>query len=180
MVYKRKICPPKHTIIHVYKFLFRWVERSLTSLRIPSLDQETEEDNKNQVGKKEEENVEKADVEKGKEEKTEGKPAKLVRPIILILLFLIMLLLLLAAGLVILLKKEASSISSSQLTVSPTSQSSFKPQKEEDSTEAPSPSQSSITSSATYMDSSTPRIPVAQGTTYFPDPPPRAGSRLIL
>lgn len=179
MVYKRKICPPKHTIIHVYKFLFRWVERSLTSLRIPSLDQEPE-DNRNQVGKKEEENVEKADVEKRKEEKTEGKSAKSVKPIILVLLFHIMLLLLLAAGLVILLKKEASSKSSSQLTVSLTSQSSFKPQKEEDSTEAPSPSQSSITSSATYMDSSTPRIPVAQGTTYFPDPPPRAGSRLIL
>ena len=91
-----------------------------------------------------------------------------------------MLLLSAAAGLVILLKKEASP-ASSQLTVSPTPEYSFEPQEEEHSTEAaPSSSQSSVTSSDTDMDSSTLRMPVAQGTTYFPDPPPRAGSRLIL
>ena len=148
------------------------MERSLTSLRIPSLDQE-KDDSRNQLGMKEEEN-EQTDVEK-----TEGKPAKTVKPIILILLFLIMLLLSAAAGLVILLKKEASP-ASSQLTVSPTPEYSIKPQEEEHSTEAPSSSQSSVTSSDTDMDSSTLRMPVAQGTTYFPDPPPRAGSRLIL
>ena len=152
------------------------MERSLTSLRIPSLDPE-KDDNRNHLEKKEEENEQACGAEKSKEEEMEGKLAKTFKPIILILLFLIMLLLL-AAGLVILLRKETSS-TSSQLTVSLIPESSLNP-KEENSTEAPSSSQSSITSALTDMDSSTLRMPVAHGTTYFPDPPPRAGSRLIL
>ena len=150
------------------------MERSLTSLRIPSLDHE-KDDNRNQLDKKENNT---SDVEKSDEEHGEGKSAKTVKPIILILLFLIMLLLL-AAGLAVLLKKDTSS-TSSQLTVSLAPQSSLNPKEgEEYSTEAPPFSQSSLTSPIT-TDSSTLRMPVGQGTTYFPDPPPRAGSRLIL
>ena len=152
------------------------MERSLTSLRIPSPHQE-KDDNRNQLAKKEEEN-DQTDVEKRNDENTKGMLAKTVKPIIIILLFLIMLLLL-AAGLAILLKKDTSS-TSSQLTVSLTAQSSLKPQEEEYSTEATYSFQSSITSPVTDTESSTLRRPVAQGTTYFPDPPPRAGSRLLL
>ena len=155
-------------------FVSRWVERSLTSLRIPSLDEEKQkDDNEGQVGRKEEE----TDVERSKDEDTDGwlRLAKAPKPIILILLFLIILLLS-AAGLAILLKTEPNS---SQLTVSPlTTESSSKPQEEEYSTE--STSQHSTTLPATDTDSSTLRRPAGQATTYFPDTAPRAGSRLLL
>ena len=159
-------------------FVSRWVERSLTSLRIPSLDEEKQkEDNEGQVGRKEEE----TDVERSKDEDTDGwlRLAKAPKPIILILLFLIILLLS-AAGLAILLKTEPSP-NSSQLTVSPlTTESSSKPQEEEYSTESTSSSQHSTTLPATDTDSSTLRRPAGQATTYFPDTAPRAGSRLLL
>ena len=155
-------------------FVSRWVERSLTSLRIPSLDEEKQkDDNEGQVGRKEEE----TDVERSKDEDTDGwlRLAKAPKPIIIILLFLIILLLS-AAGLAILLKTEPNS---SQLTVSPlTTESSSKPQEEEYSTE--STSQHSTTLPATDTDSSTLRRPAGQATTYFPDTAPRAGSRLLL
>ena len=155
-------------------FVSRWVERSLTSLRIPSLDEEKQkDDNEGQVGRKEEE----TDVERSKDEDTDGwlRLAKAPKPIILILLFLIILLLS-AAGLAILLKTEPNS---SQLTVSPlTTESSSKPQEEEYSTE--STSQHSTTLPTTDTDSSTLRRPAGQATTYFPDTAPRAGSRLLL
>ena len=155
-------------------FVSRWVERSLTSLRIPSLDEEKQkDDNEGQVGRKEEE----TDVERSKDEDTDGwlRLAKAPKPIILILLFLIILLLS-AAGLAMLLKTEPNS---SQLTVSPlTTESSSKPQEEEYSTE--STSQHSTTLPATDTDSSTLRRPAGQATTYFPDTAPRAGSRLLL
>ena len=157
-------------------FVSRWVERSLTSLRIPSLDEEKQkDDNEGQVGRKEEE----TDVERSKDEDTDGwlRLAKAPKPIILILLFLIILLLS-AAGLAILLKTEPSP-NSSQLTVSPlTTESSSKPQEEEYSTE--STSQHSTTLPAADTDSSTLRRPTGQATTYFPDTAPRAGSRLLL
>ena len=157
-------------------FVSRWVERSLTSLRIPSLDEEKQkDDNEGQVGRKEEE----TDVERSKDEDTDGwlRLAKAPKPIILILLFLIILLLS-AAGLAILLKTEPNS---SQLTVSPlTTESSSKPQEEEYSTESASSSQHSTTLPATDTDSSTLRRPAGQATTYFPDTAPRAGSRLLL
>ena len=157
-------------------FVSRWVERSLTSLRIPSLDEEKQkDDNEGQVGRKEEE----TDVERSKDEDTDGwlRLAKAPKPIILILLFLIILLLS-AAGLAILLKTEPSP-NSSQLTISPlTTESSSKPQEEEYSTE--STSQHSTTLPATDTDSSTLRRPAGQATTYFPDTAPRAGSRLLL
>ena len=156
-------------------FVSRWVERSLTSLRIPSLDEEKQkDDNEGQVGRKEEE----TDVERSKDEDTDGwlRLAKAPKPIILILLFLIILLLS-AAGLAILLKTEPNS---SQLTVSPlTTESSSKPQEEEYSTESASSSQHSTTLPATDTDSSTLRRPAGQATTYFPDTAPRAGSRLL-
>ena len=156
-------------------FVSRWVERSLTSLRIPSLDEEKQkDDNEGQVGRKEEE----TDVERSKDEDTDGwlRLAKAPKPIILILLFLIILLLS-AAGLAILLKTEPSP-NSSQLTVSPlTTESSSKPQEEEYSTE--STSQHSSTLPTTDTASSTLRRPAGQATTYFPDTAPRAGSRLL-
>ena len=156
-------------------FVSRWVERSLTSLRIPSLDEEKQkDDNEGQVGRKEEE----TDVERSKDEDTDGwlRLAKAPKPIILILLFLIILLLS-AAGLAILLKTEPNS---SQLTVSPlTTESSSKPQEEEYSTESASSSQHSTTLPAADTDSSTLRRPAGQATTYFPDTAPRAGSRLL-
>ena len=156
-------------------FVSRWVERSLTSLRIPSLDEEKQkDDNEGQVGRKEEE----TDVERSKDEDTDGwlRLAKAPKPIIIILLFLIILLLS-AAGLAILLKTEPSP-DSSKLTVSPlTTESSSKPQEEEYSTE--STSQHSTTLPAADTDSSTLRRPAGQATTYFPDTAPRAGSRLL-
>ena len=151
-------------MIHLF---IRWIEQSLTSIRLPSLDGENGLENQEKENKSENNDIEKI----FNEADSGGDLVKRLQPRILILLLLI-LLLLFSAGLAIHLRKDTKS-TANQILESLTTDSIIgtQPTKEE---ELPTEDPPAI-SFAANIDTSTKLV--LEGTTYFPDPPPRAGSQ---
>ena len=90
-------------MIHLF---IRWIEQSLTSIRLPSLDGENGLENQEKENKSENNDIEKI----FNEADSGGDLVKRLQPRILILLLLILLLLLLfSAGLAIHLRKDTKS-----------------------------------------------------------------------
>ena len=144
-------------------FFIRWIEQSLTSIRLPSLEEDNGLENQEKENKSENNDIEKV----FNEADSGGDLVKRLQPRILILLLLI-LLLLFSTGLAIHLRRDTKS-TANQILESLTTDSIIgtQPTKEEElRTEEPS-----------AMDTSTKLV--LEGTTYFPDFPPRAGSRLL-
>ena len=144
-------------------FFIRWIEQSLTSIRLPSLEGDNGLENQEKENKSENNDIEKV----FNEADSGGDLVKRLQPRILILLLLI-LLLLFSTGLAIHLRKDTKS-TANQILESLTTDSIIgtQPTKEEElPTEEPP-----------TMDTSTKLV--LEGTTYFPDFPPRAGSRLL-
>ena len=155
-------------MIHLF---IRWIEQSLTSIRLPSLDEENGLENQEKENKSENNDIEKI----FNEADSGGDLVKRLQPRILILLLLILLLLLLfSAGLAIHLRKDTKS-TPNQILESLTTDSVIgtQPIKEE---EIPTEEPPTI-SFATTIEPSTKLV--LEGTTYFPDLSPRAGSRLL-
>ena len=153
-------------MIHLF---IRWIEQSLTSIRLPSLDEENGLENQEKENKSENNDIEKV----FNEADSGGDLVKRLQPRILILLLLILLLLLLfSAGLAIHLRKDTKS-TPNQILESLTTDSIIgtQPTKEE---ELPTEESPAISFDATIGTST--KL-VLEGTTYFPDPPPRAGSQ---
>ena len=150
-------------------FFIRWIEQSLTSIRLPSLEGDNGLENQEKENKSENNDIEKV----FNEADSGGDLVKRLQPRILILLLLI-LLLLFSAGLAIHLRKETKS-TANQILESLTTDSIIgtQPTKEE---EIPTEEPPAI-SLATTIEPSTKLV--LEGTTYFPDFPPRAGSRLL-
>ena len=153
-------------MIHLF---IRWIEQSLTSIRLPSLDGENGLENQEKENKSENNDIEKV----FNEADSGGDLVKRLQPRILILLLLI-LLLLFSAGLAIHLRKDTKS-TANQILESLTTDSIIgtQPAKE---VELPTEEPSAISFTPT-IDTSTKLV--LEGTTYFPDLPPRAGSRLL-
>ena len=144
-------------------FFIRWIEQSLTSIRLPSLEGDNGLENQEKENKSENNDIEKV----FNEADSGGDLVKRLQPRIVILLLLI-LLLLFSTGLAIHLRKDKKS-TANQILESLTTDSIIgtQPTKEEElPTEEPP-----------TMDTSTKLV--LKGTTYFPDFPPRAGSRLL-
>ena len=152
-------------------FFIRWIEQSLTSIRLPSLEGDNGLENQEKENKSENNDIEKV----FNEADSGGDLVKRLQPRILILLLLI-LLLLFSTGLAIHLRRDAKS-TANQILESLTTDSIIgtQPTKEEElhrtTEEAPA------ISFTPTMDTSTKLV--LEGTTYFPDFPPRAGSRLL-
>ena len=150
-------------------FFIRWIEQSLTSIRLPSLEGDNGLENQEKENKSENNDIEKV----FNEADSGGDLVKRLQPRILILLLLI-LLLLFSTGLAIHLRKDKKS-TANQILESLTTHSIIgtQPTKEE---ELPTEEPFAISFTPT-MDTSTKLV--LEGTTYFPDFPPRAGSRLL-
>ena len=150
-------------------FFIRWIEQSLTSIRLPSLEGDNGLENQEKANKSENNDIEKV----FNEADSGGDLVKRLQPRILILLLLI-LLLLFSTGLAIHLRRDAKS-TANQILESLTTDSIIgtQPTKEE---ELPTEEPPAISFTPT-MDTSTKLV--LEGTTYFPDFPPRAGSRLL-
>ena len=144
-------------------FFIRWIEQSLTSIRLPSLEGDNGLENQEKENKSENNDIEKV----FNEADSGGDLVKRLQPRILILLLLI-LLLLFSTGLAIHLRKDTKSTANPILeSLTTDSIIGTQPTKEEElPTEEPP-----------TMDTSTKLV--LEGTTYFPDFPPRAGSRLL-
>ena len=150
-------------------FFIRWIEQSLTSIRLPSLEGDNGLENQEKANKSENNDIEKV----FNEADSGGDLVKRLQPRILILLLLI-LLLLFSTGLAIHLRRDTKS-TANQILESVTTDSIIgaQPTKEEElRTEEPPAISFTLT-----MDTSTKLV--LEGTTYFPDFPPRAGSRLL-
>ena len=151
-------------MIHLF---IRWIEQSLTSIRLPSLDEENGLENQEKENKSENNDIEKI----FNEADSGGDLVKRLQPRILILLLLI-LLLLFSAGLAIHLRKDTKSTPNRFLeSLTTDSIIGTQPTKEE---ELPTEESPAISFDATIGTST--KL-VLEGTTYFPDPPPRAGSQ---
>ena len=150
-------------------FFIRWIEQSLTSIRLPSLEGDNGLENQEKENKSENNDIEKV----FNEADSGGDLVKRLQPRILILLLLI-LLLLFSTGLAIHLRKDTKS-TANQILESLTTDSIIgtQPTKGE---ELPTEEPPAISFTPT-MDTSTKLV--LEGTTYFPDFPPRAGSRLL-
>ena len=150
-------------------FFIRWIEQSLTSIRLPSLEGDNGLENQEKENKSENNDIEKV----FNEADSGGDLVKRLQPRIVILLLLI-LLLLFSTGLAIHLRRDAKS-TANQILESLTTDSIIgtQPTKEE---ELPTEEAPTISFTPT-MDTSTKLV--LEGTTYFPDFPPRAGSRLL-
>ena len=150
-------------------FFIRWIEQSLTSIRLPSLEGDNGLENQEKENKSENNDIEKV----FNEADSGGDLVKRLQPRILIL-FLLILLLLFSTGLAIHLRKDKKS-TANQILESLTTDSIIgtQPTKEE---ELPTEEPPAISFTPT-MDTSTKLV--LEGTTYFPDFPPRAGSRLL-
>ena len=144
-------------------FFIRWIEQSLTSIRLPSLEGDNGLENQEKENKSENNDIEKV----FNEADSGGDLVKRLQPRILILLLLI-LLLLFSTGLAIHLRKDKKS-TANQILESLTTDSIIGTQ--------PTKGEELPTEDPPAMDTSTKLV--LEGTTYFPDFPPRAGSRLL-